>query len=91
MEEVGPSQNTSVSNAQPINRTIELCSGGRGSLWVWVSREKSRQEKGTERKWDPFDLEEERRRDYKNERAVNTIPGKGVFRACLGELLDQAD
>lgn len=55
-----------------------------------MSREKPRQEKGTERKWDPVDLEEERRRNYENDRAVNTIAGKGVFRACLGELLDQA-
>lgn len=27
--------------------------------------------------------------NYKNERAVHTIPGKGMFRACLGDVVDQ--
>lgn len=27
--------------------------------------------------------------NYKNERAVHTIPGKGTFRACLGDVADQ--
>lgn len=29
-------------------------------------------------KWDPSDVEEERRRNSQNERAVNRLPGKGV-------------
>lgn len=36
-----------------------------------------------------WEKRKEERMNCKNERAMHTIPGKGMFRACLGNLLDQ--
>jgi len=46
------------------------------------SNPQERKETGRD-KWASFDLGEEVRTNYKNKRAVHTIPGKGMFRACL--------
>ena len=35
-------------------------------------------------KWDPSDVEEDRRRNSQNEGAVNTVPGKGVSECVRG-------
>lgn len=48
--------------------------------------------KKTEReKWESFDLGEGKRMNYKNERIVNIIPGKGMFRTCSEDSLDRPD
>lgn len=59
--------------------TVEL--GSRGN----PSKRKRLREK-----WDPSDVEEERRRNSQNERAVNS-PRAGCVRVCPEESRDQPD
>ena len=49
-----------------------MCTVGLGSRGNPSKRKRLRE------KWDPSDVEEERRRNSQNERAVNRLPGKGV-------------